>query len=251
MKPLVLVTGSSGHIGQIITPHLRAEGVRIRGIDQERKDDFVDEFIHGNLRDLALVKRAVAGVRLVIHLGGVSDDEATFSDLIEANLVGVRNVFEAMRLEGINNVVLASSVQVVDIFSNCVNTWSTSQKCPTNDYGLLKVTAEDIGNMYYRMHDINCIAARLGWIPKSEKELKELTSQPMLWSTYLSEGDLCRFFSCCTQKPFIGFQVIYVVSRQNRQPPRFDVTAASKLLGYEPRDSFRAETLSKKGVDRV
>jgi nucleoside-diphosphate-sugar epimerase len=241
MKPLVLVTGSSGHIGQIITPHLRTEGFRVRGMDQERKVDFVDEFIHGDLRDIALVKRAVAGVNLVIHLGGVSDDKATFNDLLAPNLVGVHNVFEAMRLEGIHNMVLASTIQAVNIFSNDVSTWDTSQNCPINDYGLLKIAAEDMGNIYYRMHDINCIAARFGWIPKNEMEFKELASQPILWSTYLSEDDLCRFFSCYTQKIITGFRVIYVVSRQNLQRPRFDVMATTKLFGYEPRDSFQAK----------
>lgn len=241
MKKIVLVTGSSGHVGRIIVPAIRKAGLVVRGMDILPKYDDIDEFVEGDLHDFQSVRNAVSGADLVIHLAGCSDDEVALSDLVGPNFLGIYNVFEAMRRERVRRIVLASSIHTVDIYSKKAQTWRTYDRCPTTYYGLLKVAAEDMGKLYYQMHDINCIAPRFGWIPKNEMELEELSRKSILWPAFLSEDDLCRFICCCTQRNVDGFRIIYVVSRQNQHQPRFDLMPAIELLGYEPKDYFEAK----------
>src|SRR2546421_6138229 len=90
MSNRILVTGGFGYVGSRLTPHLLGLGHHVRVLDlmlytdagldalradpncREWKDRF--DFIEGDIRDPEAVKRAVTGVKVIIHLAAISND---------------------------------------------------------------------------------------------------------------------------------------------------------------------------------
>jgi hypothetical protein len=174
---------------------------------------------------------------VVIHLAAYSDDGEFRRDLLLPNVVGVHNLLEAMRVEQVPRLILASSVHVVDYASASGRTLCVMERSPITEYGLVKNMAEDMCSMHCRVHELSCIAARLGWVLRDEREHAELRSRPDLWGLYLSSRDVCRLFLMCARASFLGFHVVYAVNCQ-KHGPVFDMTPARELLGYVPVDSF-------------
>ncbi|MBD3402374.1 NAD-dependent epimerase/dehydratase family protein [candidate division GN15 bacterium] len=84
-RPLVLVTGAAGYIGSALTGILLERGYRVRGLDNLMfggtallgwltHERF--EFVHGDIRDRAVVTEAMAGVGSVVHLAAIVGDPA-------------------------------------------------------------------------------------------------------------------------------------------------------------------------------
>ena len=110
----ILVTGSSGSVGRQICPYLQSKGFTLRGYDRY-PSKVVEDFVEGNLEDLASLQRAVAGVDTIIHLAACSDDADFVAQLVPSNVIGIYHAFEAARLEGVRRFILASSCQAVDL----------------------------------------------------------------------------------------------------------------------------------------
>ena len=70
----VLVTGAAGFVGGHIARHIAQAGHYVRGLVRGQPpscpDDPKIEWISGDVRDPAIRRRAVAGVRAVIHAAG-------------------------------------------------------------------------------------------------------------------------------------------------------------------------------------
>ena len=105
----ILITGAAGGIGR----HLRQE---FYGRYELRLSDVVaitnckqnEDFVSANLMDLSKVREAVNGVDGIVHLGGYSV-EGDWNTLLNANIVGTYNLFEAARQEAVKRIVFASS----------------------------------------------------------------------------------------------------------------------------------------------
>ena len=67
------------------------------------------------LSDIAQVEQAVAGVEGIVHLGGYSV-EGPWETILQANIVGTYNLFEAARRHGVKRVVFASTNHVVGFY---------------------------------------------------------------------------------------------------------------------------------------
>ena len=68
-----------------------------------------------DLADIAEVERAVDGVQGIVHLGGYSV-EGPWETILNANIVGCYNLFEAARRSGVERVVFASSNHAVGFY---------------------------------------------------------------------------------------------------------------------------------------
>ncbi len=105
----ILITGGAGGVATGLRPLLRPHYL-VRLSDQRPVADLVagEEEAPASLGDLAALRRAVAGCDGVVHLGGYAY-EAEWETILASNIVGVHNVFEAARLEGVRRIVFASS----------------------------------------------------------------------------------------------------------------------------------------------
>ena len=121
----ILVTGAAGFIGRHVLAELLARGHDVRALDSLRADVHRDpggwapptgvEALVGDVRDPALVGRAVAGVEAVIHLAakvGLGVDIADLPDYASSNDVGTAELLVAMAKADIPRLTLASSMVV-------------------------------------------------------------------------------------------------------------------------------------------
>ena len=119
----ILVTGGSGFIGSALVKALVKDGHAVRVLDDNsrgaprRLTDVAGdiEFIGGDIRDAALVGRAVRGMDEVHHLAFVNGTEFFYSApelVLDVGVKGMINVIDACRDEGVRSLVLASSSEV-------------------------------------------------------------------------------------------------------------------------------------------
>ncbi len=136
----ILVTGGSGFIGSALVKALVRDGHSVRVLDdnsrgaprrlKEVEDDV--EFIGGDIRDPAVVARAVRGVDEVHHLAFVNGTEFFYSApelVLDVGVKGMINVIDACRSEGVGKLILASSSEV----------YQTPPQVPTDEHAPLQV----------------------------------------------------------------------------------------------------------------
>lgn len=112
----VLVTGASGFVGSAVAKVLSEAGFAVRGLMRQTSprmhlDGTRIEFVEGDLRDVASVRRAMTGVRYVFH---VAADYRLWArdprEIGEVNVEGTRTVMAAALRAGVERVVYTSSV---------------------------------------------------------------------------------------------------------------------------------------------
>src|SRR5215471_14050387 len=113
----VLITGAAGGIGTGLRRLLKGVYRDIRLSDLKPPADLAadEPFVAADLADMAQVERAVAGVEGIVHLGGCSV-EGPWGTILQANIVGCHNLFEAARRHGVERVVFASSNHAVGFY---------------------------------------------------------------------------------------------------------------------------------------
>ncbi len=235
----VLVTGSAGRIGQAVVRALKTRGHTVRGLDLLPTPG-ADESVIGSITDAPAVERAATGTSALVHLAATPDDDDFLTKLLPNNIVGVYNILEAARLAGVRRLVLASSGQVVwwQRFTGPLPIRIDVQPTPRAWYAAGKVFLEAAGRAYAEGHGLSVIAVRLGWCPRNQEHIEELTRTEWGQDVYLSPGDAGRFFACAVEAPAdLRFAVVYACSRPVRHEV-YDLAPAKELLGYEPRDTW-------------
>lgn len=111
----VLVTGSTGGIGAYVVKRLVEAGHAVRAWDivsQPKNDDY--EYISGDVRDMALMRRAVHGMEAVVHLAAIPYDmERQDEQVLDINLRGTYNMLLAAQESGVKRVVSFSSINAL------------------------------------------------------------------------------------------------------------------------------------------
>ncbi|HEV8247778.1 MAG TPA: NAD(P)-dependent oxidoreductase [Polyangiaceae bacterium] len=228
----VLVTGAAGAIGQPVCEELERRGHQVRGFDLRKASRPLD-FVVADLAERAAVQRATADMDAVVHLGAMPDD-GPFDDLLGPNVVGLFNVFDAARKASLKRVVIASSIQVVNGRPRG-HVATAADRFPTNHYGLTKLWAEDMGEMYARCFGMSVIAARISWMVRDRVEAEKMLSFGA-FNHYLSRGDAGRFFAQAVAAEKVSFAVLYVSGPKGNET--VELEPARRLIGYEPQDEW-------------
>ncbi|MCA9657687.1 MAG: SDR family oxidoreductase [Myxococcales bacterium] len=110
----VVVTGATGHVGANLVRALLREGHEVRAMvrdDRVGLDGLEVEFVRGDVRDPASLRRAFAGAELVFHLAAMISISGDRKGLVPAiNVHGVRNAAEAALAVGARRMVHVSSI---------------------------------------------------------------------------------------------------------------------------------------------
>lgn len=227
----VLITGAAGTIGRALRDGLRGAypSLRLSDIAPLGEAGPGEELVPADLRDLAEVEVAMAGVDAVVHLGGMSV-ENTWEIVHEANIVGCYHVFEAARRQGVKRVVFASSNHAIGFYRRSERIDDTAMFRPDSRYGLSKLFGEGLGRLYADKHGIACVCLRIGsWQPKPQN-LRML-------STWLSPRDGIHLVRRALDAPDVHFEIVYGVSANDRN--WWDNPGGTRI-GYAPRDNAEA-----------
>ena len=126
----VFVTGGAGHVGANLLHRLLQDGHDVRALlrlaDPNDAVDAVErsapggarlERVFGDLRDLAVLRRALAGCTTAFHVAAkvstVSGSAADLRELFESNVIGTANLLQAAREAGVKRVVVTGSFSAV------------------------------------------------------------------------------------------------------------------------------------------
>ncbi|HEV7578245.1 MAG TPA: NAD(P)-dependent oxidoreductase [Caldimonas sp.] len=230
----LLLTGAAGGLGRELRPRLRrlARVLRSSDVAEMAAAGAGEEVMTAALQDSAAVDRIVAGSQAIVHLGGVST-EGPFAPILEANIVGVWNVYEAARRHRVRRVVFASSNHVTGFYRQDEVIAPADPMRPDGNYGLSKAFGENVARFYFDRYGIESVCLRIGSSFAEPKDRRML-------ATWLSYDDLERLVVAGLTAPVVGCSVVYGVSANTAT--WWDNTSASHL-GFRPQDSserFRA-----------
>ena len=221
--PTVAITGAAGLIGTILSRAFQEE-MRLRRFDLRPQAgcELLD------VRDLTAVEAAFAGVDAVIHLGALAT-EAPFEAILDSNIRGTHNVFEAARRCGVGRVVFASSNHVTGMYPRSQRIGADAQVRPDSFYGVSKAFGEALGSLYAEKWNLSTVCIRIGSMLDKPADRRQL-------ATWLSPRDGVALFRACLRAE-VGFAIVYGVSANRRA--WWDMSAAS-ALGYHPVDDAEA-----------
>ncbi|WP_250468001.1 NAD(P)-dependent oxidoreductase [Caballeronia sp. GAFFF2] len=226
----LLLTGAAGGIGKAIRHRVAefAEHVRVSDLPGVLSGDAAphEEIAPCDLADRQAVDALAADCDAIVHLGGVSV-ERPFEEILEANIKGVFNLYEAARLNGVKRIVFASSNHVTGFYRQDERIDASARKRPDGYYGLSKSFGEDMAQLYFDRYGIETVSIRIGSVFPEAKDRRMMAS----WMSYDDFHDLLRraLFT-----PDVGHTIVFGMSANSHT--WWDNRDAS-VLGFEPRDS--------------
>ncbi|MEP7303253.1 MAG: NAD(P)-dependent oxidoreductase [Caldimonas sp.] len=232
--PRLLLTGAAGALGKVLRPRLKKLCRTLRVSDIVPLDAAAEgeELVVCPLQDGAAVHALVAGVEAIVHLGGVST-EGPFEPILQANIVGAWNLYEAARKHGTRRIIFASSNHVTGFYRQDEVISPGDPMRPDGHYGLSKAFGENLSRFYFDRYGIETVCLRIGSSFPEPKDRRML-------ATWLSYDDLERLVVASLMAPVVGHSVVYGLS--DNSTSWWDNTSSTHL-GYRPQDSsepFRA-----------
>lgn len=114
-----LVTGATGHIGNVVIRELLLRGKKVRAFILRGEDitplkDLDIEIIDGDILDPMSVEKAMRGVKTVYHLAGmISIMPGEYDKMYRINVEGTRNIIAACRRKHVRKMVYTSSIHAL------------------------------------------------------------------------------------------------------------------------------------------
>jgi UDP-glucose 4-epimerase len=162
----ILVTGSSGHLGEALVRSLRDLNHEVVGLDIT--DSAFTTHI-GSITDRSIVRQCMSGVQAVLHSATLHKPHvATHSrqEFVDTNVTGTLNLLEEAVASGVEAFVYTSTTSV---FGDALvpppdapAAWVTEEVTPVpkNIYGVTKAAAEDVCQIFHRNQGLACIVLR-------------------------------------------------------------------------------------------
>ena len=246
----VLITGAAGLCGSVlydglikkgykiiccdkkITPSNAAKKIKIKVSDKIKKID---------LKNFKSLIKITKGIDAAIHFGGIprhTPKEDIYSKILENNISGTYNLFEACRINRVKRIIFASSAHVIG-FHNRKN--RIDEKCtlrPDSHYAVSKCFGEALASLYSDKYDIKTMSIRIGSV------LPQPTDERFL-STWISFRDLVHLVDIGLKSSKLHCSVVYGISKNKRS---WWKNNSAYKLGYKPKDN--AEKFIKNSISK-
>jgi UDP-glucose 4-epimerase len=176
----VLVTGSSGHLGEALVRVLGAEGIDVAGLDV-LESPYTSAV--GSIADRAFVRRSMARVDAVIHAATLHKPHVgshTRQDFVDTNITGTLNLLEEAVAVGVGGFVYTSTTSA---FGRALSpglgapaAWIDEDVAPVprNIYGATKTAAEDLCELAHRDEGLPCLILRTSRFFPEEDDRDEI-----------------------------------------------------------------------------
>lgn len=225
----VLYTGGTGRMGQVIRRGLAGRYDRVVLYARSEVTEALhpaEEVVVGDLADLDGLVEAMAGVDVVVHLGGVAD-EASYEEIRSANIDGTFHVYEAARRAAVRRVVYASSNHIVGFHPADVVLDESAVLRPDTYYGVSKAFGEALAGLYHDKWGVESVLLRIGTFRPAPEDRRQLA----LWLSWPDGVELVR---CAIESAPVGCQVVYGTSANTER--WWNADAGWAAIGYVPRD---------------
>jgi nucleoside-diphosphate-sugar epimerase len=162
----ILVTGSSGHLGEALVRVLGSEGHDLVGLDV-LDSPYTSEV--GSVVDRPCVRRCVDGVDAVLHTATLHKPHIGThgrQEFVDTNVTGTLNLLEEAVAAGVGRFVFTSTTSA---FGGALvpppgdpAAWITEDvgSVPRNVYGVTKKAAEDLCELVHGDHGLPCLILR-------------------------------------------------------------------------------------------
>jgi uronate dehydrogenase len=234
----VLLTGAAGDVGSRLRPLLRAVYSELVLSDRKQPDQLMpgEMFVPADLSRSGEVEKIVEGVDGIIHLGGFSV-EGPWETILQSNIVGCYNLFEAAYRKGVGRVVFASSNHAVGFYPRTTHIPPAVTVRPDSRYGISKAFGEAVGAFYSDKHGLRVLCLRIGNVGDKPLDKRRLA----IW---LHPDDLMQLIRIGLEHADLRFEIFYGAS--NNDAAWWDNSRAY-AFGYRPKhrgEDFRAEALA-------
>jgi UDP-glucose 4-epimerase len=161
-----IVTGSAGHLGEALMRTFRAEGRAALGMDLVASP-FTDAV--GSICDRGFVKRWIRGAEVIVHSATLHKPHVvthTAGEFVDTNITGTLNLLEEAIAAGVRIFVFTSTTSA---FGSALEpdagqpaAWVTEDviPIPKNIYGVTKIAAENLCELFFRKHGLPSIVLR-------------------------------------------------------------------------------------------
>ncbi len=162
----ILVTGSSGHLGEALVRTLQSTTHQVVGIDRAASP-FTESV--GTITDRDFVRRRVRGMDAVIHTATLHKPHVathTRQDFVDTNITGTLNLLEEAASADVSSFIFTSTTSA---FGRALTpppgspaAWVTEDvpHVAKNVYGVTKTAAEELCELFYRVHRLACLVLR-------------------------------------------------------------------------------------------
>src|SRR5246500_688416 len=216
----VLVTGSSGHLGEALVRSLRQLNHEVVGVDLA---EWPFTTCVGSITDLVLVRRCMQGVQAVLHTAALHKPHVATHGrqaFVDTNITGTLTLLEEAAETGVESFVFTSTTSVFgDALIPPIGApaaWVTEEivPVPKNIYGVTKAAAEDLCHLFHRNQSLSCIILRTSRFfpePDDNKTAREafqdenLKVNEYLFRRVDLEDVVSAHLAAVEQAPEIGF----------------------------------------------
>jgi UDP-N-acetylglucosamine/UDP-N-acetylgalactosamine 4-epimerase len=173
-----LVTGVAGFIGSHLLENLLRLGQSVVGVDNfatghvRNLDDVTTrlgpsaagrfELIEGDIRDLAVCRKAVSGMDIVLHQAALGSVPRSVDEPLEShacNVTGFMNVLVAARDAGVERLVYASSSSVYGSDDSPIKS-EPRLGAPLSPYAVTKLSNELYARVFRDVYTFECVGLR-------------------------------------------------------------------------------------------
>jgi uronate dehydrogenase len=239
MNKKILVTGASGHLGGMLFSSLVKVGYKnLVGTDLRKKNIKKNQkFILANLKNFKTVIKMTKGIHAIVHFGAIPIED-TQQNILNNNIIGTYNLFEAARINKVKRIIFASSNHAIGFHRRTTKLNELSTQRPDSHYGLSKAFGENLSRLYADKFGIKSMCIRIGSCLKNPQDRRHL-------STWISYEDLTQLVDIGIKHKSIHHEIVYGASKNKKT--WWNNSRAFKL-GYKPKDSvdlFNINLLSK------
>ncbi len=231
----LLITGAAGGLGTMARRRLThlAPVLRVADVVPVKDPAPNEEVVQCDLADRDAVDRMVAGCDGIVHFGGISVEDK-FSKILDANIIGVFNLYEAARAHGHPRIIFASSNHAVGFHPQDRRLTASDPIKPDGLYGVSKCYGEAMASMYHSKFGQETAIVRIG-------SCFDKPANHRMMATWFSRDDFVRLAETVFRVRRLGCPIIWGVS--DNDECWWD-NGEARYLGWRPRDNsarFRDE----------